>query len=69
MNFTPALLSKMKAQTLIVYGDRDPLYPVEMGLELYRAIARSSLWVVPNGGHGPIFGNAAPQFTHTALRH
>jgi pimeloyl-ACP methyl ester carboxylesterase len=68
MNFTPALLSKIGARTLIVYGDRDPLYPVEMGLELYRNIPQSSLWVVPNGSHGPIFGDAAPQFVRTALK-
>jgi hypothetical protein len=38
MNFTPASLSKITASTLIVYGDRDPLYPVEMAL---RCIALS----------------------------
>ncbi len=68
MNFTPPFLSKVMARTLIVYGDRDPLYPVEMALEMYRAIQGSSLWVVPNGGHGPIFGEAAPQFAATALK-
>ena len=68
MNFTPPFLSKVVAPTLIVYGDRDPLYPVEMAVELYRAIPRSSLWVVPNGSHGPIFGEAASPFAHTALK-
>ena len=34
---------------------------------MYRAIPRSALWVVPNGGHGPIFFDAAPQFVQTAL--
>ena len=48
-------------------GDRDPLYPVEMALDIYRAIPSSALWVVPNGGHGPIFFAAAPQFVQTAL--
>ncbi len=67
MNFTPASLSRITAPTLIVYGDRDPLYPVEMAVEMYRAIPRSALWVVPNGGHGPIFFDAAPQFVETAL--
>jgi len=38
-----------------VYGDRDQLYPVEMGVQMYRAIPGASLWVVPGGGHGPIF--------------
>jgi pimeloyl-ACP methyl ester carboxylesterase len=67
MNFTPPLLSKITASTLIVYGDRDFLYPIEMAVDMYRAIPRSSLWAVPNGGHGPVFLDAAPQFVKTAL--
>ena len=67
MNFTPASLARITASTLIVYGDRDPLYPVEMGVDMYRAIPRSALWIVPNGGHGSIFFDAAPQFVQTAL--
>ena len=67
MNFTPPLLARIKAPTLIVYGDRDFLYPVEMALEMYRTIPKSALWVVPNGGHGPVFMDAAPQFVQTTL--
>jgi pimeloyl-ACP methyl ester carboxylesterase len=67
MNFTPPTLSRIKASTLIVYGDRDPLYPVEMAIEMYRAIPHCALWVVPNGGHGPVFFDAAVQFAQTAL--
>lgn len=67
MNFTPPALSRVTAPTLIVYGDRDPLYPVEIAMEMYRAIPRSSLWVIPNGGHSPIFGPAAPQFAQAVL--
>src|SRR5207244_11081691 len=67
MNFTPSLLSIIKARTLIVHGDRDPLYPVDMAVELYSSIPHSYLWVIPNGGHGPIFGDMADQFAETAL--
>ena len=67
MTFTPPSLARITAPTLIVYGDRDFLYPVEMGVEMYRAISRSALWVVPNGGHGPVFLDAAPHFVQTAL--
>ena len=67
MNFTPLLLSKIQARTMIVYGDRDFLYPVEMGVEMYRAIPGSALWVVPNGGHGPVFLDHAAHFSKTAL--
>jgi pimeloyl-ACP methyl ester carboxylesterase len=69
MNFTPADLARISASTLIVYGDRDPLYPVEMAVEMYRAIPSAALWVVPGGGHGPIFLDAAPAFVHAALAH
>ena len=69
MAFTPPLLSTIAARTLIVHGDRDPLYPVELALEMYRAIPAASLWVVPNGGHGPIFGALARPFVETAIAH
>jgi pimeloyl-ACP methyl ester carboxylesterase len=67
MNFTPPLLSTITARTLLVHGDRDPLYPVEIFVEQYRAIPRSSLWLVPDGGHGPVFGRARDPFVATAL--
>ena len=66
MNFTPSTLSTITASTLIVHGDRDPLYPVEQAVELLRGIPNASLWVVPNGGHGPIFGDQAAPFVRTA---
>lgn len=66
MNFTPTMLSSITARTLIVHGDRDPLYPVELAVELLRAIPTASLWVVPEGGHGPIFGNQAAPFVNMA---
>jgi pimeloyl-ACP methyl ester carboxylesterase len=67
MNFTPPSLSRIRGRTLIVYGDRDPLYPVEMAVDMYRAIRGSALWVVPNRGHGPVFSQDAPQFAQAAL--
>lgn len=67
MNFTPPYLSTITARTLIVHGDRDPLYPVDLAMEMYSAIPSSYLWVVPNGGHGPIFGEMTDRFVETAL--
>jgi pimeloyl-ACP methyl ester carboxylesterase len=67
VNFTPPYLSTITAETLIVFGDRDPLYPVSLAFDLHRSIPRSYLWVVPNGGHGPVFGEAAAQFSSAAL--
>jgi pimeloyl-ACP methyl ester carboxylesterase len=69
MAFTPPLLATITARTLVVHGDRDPLYPVELALELYRAIPASALWVIPNGGHGPIFGPMAAPFAAAAVAH
>ena len=66
MNFDAASLSAITARVLVVHGDRDPLYPVELAVELYRAIPTSALWVVPGGGHGPIFGDRAGAFVTTA---
>jgi pimeloyl-ACP methyl ester carboxylesterase len=67
MNFSPENLAAIKARTLVVYGDRDPLYPVEMGVAMYRAIPNSALWVVPGGGHGPVFFGDAEEFAKRAL--
>jgi pimeloyl-ACP methyl ester carboxylesterase len=67
MNFTPPYLSTIKARTLIVQGDWDSLYPITLALEMYAAIPGSYLWIIPNGGHGPIFGDMAGHFVETAL--
>jgi pimeloyl-ACP methyl ester carboxylesterase len=52
-----------------VHGDRDPYYPVELAIELFRGIPRSALWIIPYGAHGPIFGTLAPAFVSNALAH
>jgi pimeloyl-ACP methyl ester carboxylesterase len=66
MNFTPPILSSIQARTLIVQGDRDPLYPVELSLEMARSIPWSSLWILPNSGHGPVFDEKWPDFQKAA---
>ncbi|HKW12693.1 MAG TPA: alpha/beta fold hydrolase [Gemmatimonadaceae bacterium] len=68
LNFTLSRLGTITAPTLIVHGDRDWLYPTSLAIELHTGIANSQLWIVPNGGHGPIFGEMAPQFAETALQ-
>lgn len=47
MNFTLHVLARITASTLIVYGDRDFLDPIEMAVEMDRAILGSALWIVP----------------------
>jgi hypothetical protein len=66
MNFTPTSSAAITASTLIVYGDRDFLDPVEMDVDLYRAIPRSRPWVVPNKSHVPVFLDGADQFVRFA---
>ena len=66
MNFTSPYLSTIQARTLIVQGDRDPLYPVEISVEMAKAIPQSRLWIIPNGGHGPVMGDRWPEFLRTA---
>jgi len=67
VSFTPPKLATITARTLIVFGDRDFLYPVSLAFDLHAAIPKSHLWVVPNGGHGPVFGPHAPRFAQSAL--
>jgi pimeloyl-ACP methyl ester carboxylesterase len=67
MNFTPPYLSTIQARTLIVQGDRDHLYPVEISVEMAKAIPFSSLWIVPGGGHGAVIGERWPEFLKTAM--
>jgi pimeloyl-ACP methyl ester carboxylesterase len=59
MNFTPPLLSTIKARTLIVHGDRDAFFPVSIPVEQYEAIPNSYLWIVPNGRHVPLLNSEA----------
>jgi pimeloyl-ACP methyl ester carboxylesterase len=68
MSFTQEQLAAITARTLIVTGDRDPFYPVELALELYRTIPRSSLWVVPEAMHSPIFLSQRESFAAEARR-
>ena len=67
MSFTPPLLATIRARTLIVIGDRDELYPVEIFVEQYRAIPGAALYVIPGAGHDAVFGPARPEFVRAAL--
>lgn len=67
MNFTPPYLSTIEARTFIVHGDRDQFFPVSIPVEMYRSIPKSYLWIVPNGGHVPIYGENEETFTKKAM--
>ena len=67
MNFTADTLSTITARTLVVHGDRDRFFPVEIPVSLYRSIPNAALWIIPGGDHVPIYDPTVP-FTSTALR-
>ena len=66
MNFTPPQLGAITAHTLVVHGDRDRFFPVDIALTLYQSIPEAALWIVPGGEHVPIYDSTVP-FTATAL--
>ncbi|MDQ8729449.1 alpha/beta hydrolase [Bradyrhizobium sp. LHD-71] len=67
MNFTAQSLSTISARTLVVHGDRDRFFPVEIAVGMSRSIPDAALWIIPDGEHAPIYDPAVP-FTSTALQ-
>jgi len=67
LNFTTSLLSTIQARTFLIQGDRDLLYPVELSVEMFKAIPHSRLWIVPNAGHGPVIGPRWPEFIQASI--
>ena len=67
MNFTEQNLSTITARTLVVHGDRDNFFPIEIAISIYRSIPDASLWIIPNGDHVPIYDSIVP-FISTALQ-
>jgi pimeloyl-ACP methyl ester carboxylesterase len=67
MAFTADDLSRIPSRAMIVHGDRDPFFPVEIAVNMYRALPNASLWIIPEGDHVPIYAPSVP-FAATALR-
>ncbi|MFZ1678758.1 MAG: alpha/beta hydrolase [Saprospiraceae bacterium] len=67
MNFNAQSLSTITARTLVVHGDRDRFFPVEIPVSIYRSIPDAALWIIPGGEHVPIYDSTIP-FTSTVLR-
>ncbi len=55
MNLSSDSLANIQARTLIIHGDSDSYFPVEIPVEMYKGIPNAALWVVPNGSHLPVF--------------
>ncbi len=67
MNLTARDLSTVTARTLVVHGDRDRFFPVDIPVAIYASIQDAALWIIPGGEHAPIYDPALP-FSSTALR-
>lgn len=65
VNFKPEDLARIRASTLIVHGDRDDFFPVEIPVSTYSAIPKSQLWIVPGGDHSPTAGAPEEVFLRT----
>ena len=48
-------------------GDCDPFYPVDLSVEMAKAISGLSLWIVLNNGRSPVIGVRWPEFLPTAM--
>jgi pimeloyl-ACP methyl ester carboxylesterase len=48
-----AELRAIRAPVLIVHGDRDTLFPIDVPTELYRLLPDAELCLLPNTGHAP----------------
>jgi pimeloyl-ACP methyl ester carboxylesterase len=51
LGYTADDFQQIKAPTLILVGDRDPMVPVEEAVEMYRFIEGAELAIVPNSDH------------------
>lgn len=54
LNFTPPYLSSIKTPTLIIHGDRDRFFPVDIPVTMYESMPNSYLWILPNFGHSSL---------------
>jgi pimeloyl-ACP methyl ester carboxylesterase len=51
VNVDPAVLQDITCPTLIIHGDRDLFFPVDIAVDMKKNIPNSSLSVFPNTGH------------------
>lgn len=49
LNWT--VLQGIRVPTMLVWGDRDKYFPIDVALELYLAMPETRLWVIPGQGH------------------
>ena len=49
------VLKTLPMRTLLVWGDRDPYFPLELPMEMYHALPHAALWVIPGQEHTPLW--------------
>jgi len=54
-HIAPEVLNTLPVNTLIIWGDRDPAFPLEIPMEMYRSLPNAALWVIPQQGHTPLW--------------
>lgn len=62
INFTESDLAKITAKTLLIQGDHDFLYPIDITIDMFKSIPNAALWIVPNAGHVPLIENEIEHF-------
>ena len=67
MNLTPPQLAAIEARTMIVHGENDEFFPLDIPLEMYRNIPDASIWIIPEGDHIPIY-DPLVRFAEVVLR-
>lgn len=68
MDFDAADLASIPVATLIVHGDRDEFFPVDIPVGMYRSMPDASLWIVPDANHVALFGPEGPRIIEGAVR-
>lgn len=48
-------LSKIETDTIIIWGERDALLPLEMGERLHQALPRADYVIIEGAGHNPMW--------------
>lgn len=48
-------LSRISHPTLLLWGERDLIFPLSVGEDLHRTISGSKLWIVEKSGHIPMW--------------
>lgn len=60
-------LAQIHTETLIVWGEKDHLLPLEMGLRLHQALPQARFVVIPGAGHNPMW-DQPELFNQTVLQ-